>query len=60
MLDRLKLSNLKVYVSGKNVHTFTDWLGADPEGGGDYSSLQGSDDLFPMPRTFTVGLNIGL
>lgn len=60
VLERLKLTNLKVYVSGKNLHTFTDWLGADPEGGGDYSSLQGSGDLFPMPRTFTVGLNIGL
>ncbi|MFO7259124.1 MAG: TonB-dependent receptor [Bacteroidota bacterium] len=60
VLERLKLSNLKVYVSGKNIHTFTDWLGADPEGGGDYSSLQGSGDLFPMPRTFTVGLNVGL
>lgn len=59
-LERLGLTNLKVYLSAKNVHTFTDWLGADPEGGGDYSSLQGSGDLFPMPRTITLGLNIGL
>lgn len=58
-LKKVKMSNLKVFVSGKNIHTFTKWLGSDPEGGGDYSSLQGSGDLYPMPRTFTFGFNIG-
>jgi len=59
-LDRIKLSNMRVFVSAKNVYTFTDWLGSDPESGGDYMSEQGSEDLFPMPRTFTIGLNLSL
>ena len=59
MLNKLKTSNLRVFMSGKNLYTFTKWLGSDPEGGGNFSSSQGSGDLFPMPRTFTFGINIG-
>ncbi|MDR7130905.1 TonB-linked SusC/RagA family outer membrane protein [Algoriphagus sp. 4150] len=58
MLDKLKLSGLKVYVTGKNLATITDWLGTDPENGGSYTSEQGSDNLYPMPKTFLVGLNV--
>jgi hypothetical protein len=57
-LERLKMSNLRLYVSGKNLYTFTDWLGTDPESGGHYLSEQGSDDLYPIPRTFIFGVNI--
>jgi len=58
MLDKLKLNGLKVYVTGKNLGTITDWLGTDPENGGAYTSEQGSDNLYPMPKTFLVGLNV--
>ncbi|WP_225586962.1 TonB-dependent receptor [Algoriphagus sp. Y33] len=58
MLDKLKLSGLKIYVTGKNLATLTDWLGTDPENGGSYTSEQGSDNLYPMPKTFLVGLNV--
>lgn len=46
-----KMSNLRAFVSGKNLLTFTDWPGFDPESG---STASG----FPMPRSFTGGLNI--
>lgn len=59
VLDKLKVSGLNVYVSAKNVLILTDWLGSDPESGGKYSvGEQSSDDIFPMPRTFTVGFNL--
>lgn len=41
------------YVSGKNLYTFTDYPGFDPESG--YNN-QGS--LFPMARSITGGLNL--
>jgi len=58
-LDKVKLSSLRIYLSVKNLYTFTKFPGSDPESGGDYTSEQGSSNLFPMPRTFTLGLNIG-
>ncbi|ANE53445.1 TonB-dependent receptor [Flavisolibacter tropicus] len=54
MLSKVKLQNLRVFVSGKNLYTFTDWLGADPEVGGTQPG-----DLYPMPRSLTIGLNVG-
>lgn len=57
-LDKLKLKGLKVYMTGKNLGTITDWLGTDPENGGAYTSEQGSDNLYPMPKTFLIGLNV--
>jgi hypothetical protein len=54
ILNTLKISNLRVFVSGKNLYTFTKWLGSDPESGS-----SSSDQAFPMPRTISLGLNIG-
>ena len=58
LLSKIKLSNLRLFASIKNLYTFTKWLGSDPESGGAYSNEQGSDQLFPMPRTFALGANI--
>ncbi|MDC6366254.1 MULTISPECIES: SusC/RagA family TonB-linked outer membrane protein [Flavobacteriaceae] len=59
VLDKLKLSSLRLSLSAKNLYTFTDWLGSDPESGDNYTSIQGSSNLYPLPRTFSLGLNIG-
>jgi len=53
-LSRVKLQNLRVFASGKNLYTFTDWLGSDPEIGGTTAS-----EFYPMPRSLTIGLNVG-
>ncbi len=54
LLDKFRLSALRLFVSGKNLYTFTDWIGSDPESGGtDW------DEMYPMPRTIVFGLNIG-
>ena len=57
ILDKLQLSNLRLFISAKNLYTFTKWLGPDPESGGTYLG-QTSDDLYPLPRTIALGLNI--
>ena len=54
LLARIGVSNLKLIVAGKNLYTFTKWIGADPESG---ETARAS--LYPMPRSFSVGLNVG-
>ncbi|WP_294183004.1 SusC/RagA family TonB-linked outer membrane protein [uncultured Sphingobacterium sp.] len=46
MLEKLKLKNLRAYVTGANLLTITSYKGTDPETGVD----------MPMLRTFTLGL----
>lgn len=43
------LKSARVFVSARNIATFTKWPGFDPESG-----------LVPMPKTFTIGLNVSL
>ena len=57
-LSKIHISGLRVYISAKNLITLTNWLGADPENGGEYADEQGYDMSFPMPRTYSVGMNI--
>ncbi|RZJ92411.1 MAG: SusC/RagA family TonB-linked outer membrane protein, partial [Hymenobacter sp.] len=63
VLNSLRLSNLRVYVLVQNVYNFTGYKGLDPEVN---SNLQnniayGVDGRsLPVPRNFTVGLNLGL
>ncbi|WP_181422952.1 TonB-dependent receptor [Arenibacter sp. ARW7G5Y1] len=49
--DLLGVNELKLYVSGKNLFTKTDWIGLDPENAG---TIGGSN---PVMRTFTLGIN---
>lgn len=53
MLERINLINLKVFLSGKNLLTFTRWVGDDPETG---SSVLSS--TLPVARSVTAGINI--
>lgn len=46
-------SNLRVTFNVQNVHTFTGYSGIDPE---IYSGLD--RDIYPRPRTYTLGLNL--
>lgn len=60
LLDKLKLSSLTVYASGRNLHTFTNWIGWDPENN---YSFRGSGDWtnnYPLTRQLVVGLNVAL
>lgn len=53
VLDRYKIQGLNVFVSGKNLCTFTHWTGADPESG---ASSVGS--YYPFSRTVSVGFRV--
>lgn len=56
-LEKIKLSELRLSLSIKNLYTFTSWPGSDPENASDYTE-QGGSQLYPMPRTFSLGVNI--
>lgn len=51
--ERIKMSRCRIYLSGSNVFTLTDYSGYDPEVGGgvDYGN-------YPQSRTFMLGVNI--
>jgi TonB-linked SusC/RagA family outer membrane protein len=53
VVNKIGFGNLRVFVSAKNLYTFIDWPGTDPESGG---TTKGS--FFPMPKTYTAGLNL--
>ena len=60
LLDKINVASLTFYVSGRNLHTFTNWIGWDPEN--NYST-RGSGDWtnnYPVTRTFVLGANISL
>jgi TonB-linked SusC/RagA family outer membrane protein len=50
-IGRIGLDRLRLYVTGRNLHTFTKWHGMDPE----------LDDqrLFPLERQIVFGLTLG-
>ncbi len=51
--NRIGLERAKVYLSGKNLLTFTNWHGWDPETGQGITS-----DAYPVMRSYTIGLDI--
>lgn len=57
---KVKMTSLKVYFSGQNLHVFTKYTGLDPEVGSQNQNptLQNIDyGRYPTPRTITFGIN---
>ncbi|HEX6966440.1 MAG TPA: TonB-dependent receptor [Gemmatimonadaceae bacterium] len=56
-----RLPNAKIYVSGRNLHTFTNYTGYDPDvnsNGSDSNIALGTDYYaYPRARTITVGVS---
>ena len=61
LLEKLKISKLKLYVTGRNLVTITDWTGLDPElGSGNASDSNDGQRSVPLVKEYVLGLNIGL
>ncbi|WP_255486907.1 SusC/RagA family TonB-linked outer membrane protein [Mucilaginibacter sp. SP1R1] len=58
LLDKLKLGGLTIYVSGRNLATFTKWKGWDPEVS--YANAGDTGNDYPLVRSFILGANITL
>ena len=57
IVRRIGIGSLQVYASGKNLMTWTDWEGWDPEFG---SGGRSPGDNGPLLKTYTIGFNISL
>ncbi|MBC6611134.1 TonB-dependent receptor [Hymenobacter sp. BT507] len=61
LAERLHMGNLSVYLSGRNLYTWTDWVGWDPEQSYTVGNGTGNGGTnYPNVRTVVFGLNIGL
>ena len=62
LVSKMKLNNIRVYVSGQNLALWTKYTGYDPDvtTNGNNAIRQGIDkNQAPNARTFTFGLNVG-
>jgi hypothetical protein len=62
ILNKIKAQAISIYVSGKNLHTWTDWEGWDPEAlvrvdNNDVPNGMRTDGR-PVLRAFTAGIHI--
>jgi TonB-linked SusC/RagA family outer membrane protein len=59
LLSKLKLTNLRVYISGQNLFTLTEYSGLDPDVQGNGILERGVDSgNWPSNRIVSVGLNV--
>lgn len=61
ILKKAKISSLRLYVSGQNLYTFTNYSGYDPElGAFNNNVLTRNIDYghYPNPRSLTIGANV--
>jgi hypothetical protein len=64
-VNRWQLTNVRVYVTGQNLFTFTDYPGWDPEVNSDYraqsNNVNQGNDFYSAPQIKSVifGVNVG-
>jgi TonB-dependent starch-binding outer membrane protein SusC len=51
-INQLNFKRLSVFVSGKNLYTWTNWYGLDPETGDEFRTSH------PLLRNITLGVNV--
>jgi TonB-dependent starch-binding outer membrane protein SusC len=63
LTERIGLRNARIYFTGANLLTLTNYSGMDPEVNyrGDSNLLRATDFFtYPQARTYTIGINLGL
>ncbi len=60
IVQKIKLKNLQIFGSVRNLATFTNWPGWDPEPVRYNSQNVPTYGMDPMPRTYTFGFNLTL
>ena len=54
----LNINALTIYASGRNLFTFTDWIGWDPESDITQRGWDGYENNYPMTKSMVFGLNV--
>lgn len=60
-LEKLNISKLRIYITGNNIHTWTDYTGYNPEVNlrDDNQLIPGVDyGVYPLATTYSLGLNV--
>lgn len=57
-MKKAGLGGLTVYASGRNLFTFTDWIGWDPEAKQDSRGSGSWEDNYPMTKSYVFGINL--
>jgi TonB-linked SusC/RagA family outer membrane protein len=52
-IRKIQLDHIRIYFSAENIFTITKWRGVDPDKYRDF-------DPYPLAKTYSIGLNIGL
>lgn len=61
MMSKLKVENLRIYLSGQNLLTVTNYTGIDPEiSSGSNVSRNLDQGMYPQSRTFLFGIQLSL
>ena len=60
VMDKAHLGSCTVYLSGRNLYTFTKWIGWDPENNYSYRGSGDWTNNYPLTRSFVLGANITL
>ena len=57
---RLNVQSFRLYISGQNLITFTNYTGSDPEVSAYASALTPGFDysVYPRAKTMTIGINL--
>lgn len=58
LLSKLKLSRVRTYITAVNLHTWTKWVGYDPEFAID-GSVSNNTGIVPQTMSFTAGIQVG-
>ncbi|MCK8482358.1 SusC/RagA family TonB-linked outer membrane protein, partial [Flavihalobacter algicola] len=53
VLDKIGFTSLRAFVSGENLVTWSKWRGFDAE------ALNASQNRYPTPKTYSVGIEFG-
>ena len=57
-LQRAEIENLRIYLSGTNLLTFTKYTGFDPEIGGGAGTYGIDRGVYPQARAMMIGANL--
>lgn len=59
MVEKNRISRIRLYVSADNLLTFTNYSGSDPEVSYNDPLLTGLDNqVYPRSKTFNLGINL--
>lgn len=60
LISRVNIKKCRIYVSGNNLFTFTDYKGYDPSATGDGTPIGAGIDkgFYPIAKTYLLGINL--